>query len=159
MPFPVAVVAALVPHAIPTEHVLLVSYRSVKVGGVVTTVQAPAPVVVNVLEPFLENPQNTIIQFATGGVIPADVHVVLELLACPLLVPIGVPVSCPVNVDIVPLLVAFPPVNVKSVAATSAEVAIFQKVAVRPVEAVCIVCIDVQVTSGAVIAVILENPT
>jgi hypothetical protein len=143
----------------PTEQMLLVSYRPVKVGGVVATVQAPVPEVVNVLEPFLENPQNTIMQFATGGVIPADVHVALELLACPLLVPIGVPVSCPLKVDIVPLLVAFPPANVKSVATISVEVAIFQNVAVRPVEEVGMVRIDVQVASGAVIAVVLEKPT
>jgi len=56
-------------------------------------------------------------------------------------------------------LVAFPPVNVKLVAATSVEVAIFQKVDVLPVVAVANVCMDVHVASGAVIAVVLLKPT
>jgi hypothetical protein len=57
----------------------------------VVTVQAPTPEEVNVLEPLPANPQNTIIQLATGGVIPAEVHVDVTPLACPLLVPIGIP--------------------------------------------------------------------
>jgi len=113
VPLPVAVVCALFPHAMPTETLLEVSYLSVNVGGDVTTVHAPAPVVVNVLEPLPAKPQNTIIQFATGGVMPAEVHVPLVPLACPLLVPIGLPESCPLNVDITPLLAEDVPVKVK----------------------------------------------
>ena len=77
VPLPVAVVAALNPHAMPTEQVLLTSYCSVNVGGVVAIVQDPAPDVVNVLEPFLEKPQNTIILFAAKEPLarPAEVHV------------------------------------------------------------------------------------
>ena len=61
----------------------------------VAIVQEPAPEVVNVLDPFLEKPQKTIMLFAAkeAAVSPADVHVAEEVLACPLLEPIGVPVS------------------------------------------------------------------
>ena len=48
------------------------------------------------------------------------------------LVPIGVPVSYPLNVAIVPLLLALPTVKVKLVAATSVEVARFQNIAPEP---------------------------
>jgi len=158
VPFPVAVVSTLVPHAIPTETVLAVSYLSVNVGGEVTTVQAPVPDVVNVLEPLPANPQNTIMQFATGGVIPEEVHVAVTPFACPLLVPIGVPMSCPLNVEMTPLLSEDVPVNVKSVAVVSANTALFQNVADLPA-VVAIDCIDVQEASGAAIAPVLANPT
>jgi len=52
VPLPVAVVCVLVPHDMPTETVLEVSYFSENVGGDVTTVQEPAPVLVNDLEPL-----------------------------------------------------------------------------------------------------------
>jgi hypothetical protein len=75
VPLPVSVVCNLTPHAIPTETELDVSYVSSNVGGDVTIVQEPVPEVVNVLEPLPEKPQNTIIQFETGGVILADVQI------------------------------------------------------------------------------------
>jgi hypothetical protein len=75
VPSPVAAVSGLTPHAIPTETESLVSYVSVNVGGDVAIVHAPGPDVVNVLEPLPAKPQNTIIQFATGGVMPADVQI------------------------------------------------------------------------------------
>jgi hypothetical protein len=88
--------------------------------------------VLNVLAEAADVPANTIIQFATGGVIVGAVTLaVLVLFNCPALAPIGVPVSCPVNAIIAPLLLAFPPVNVKLAAATSEDVACFQNIEPR----------------------------
>ena len=71
--------------------------------------------------------------------------------------PIGVPRSCPLNVDIAPLLLPLVPVKVKLTAVVSAELAIFRNVAHRPL-VVAIDCIDVHVASGAEIAPVVSNP-
>lgn len=58
------------------------------------------------------------------GVIAGEVAVEDTPFACPLLVAIGVFLSCPLQLEMAPLLSALPQVKVKSVAATSVEVAI-----------------------------------
>ena len=89
---------------------------------------------------------------------PAEVHVIEGAFARPLLVPIGLPLSCPLNVDIAPLLAEDVPVNVKLTAVISAKTAIFQKIAVIPA-VVTIDCIKFQLASGAVMAPVLLKPT
>ena len=157
LPNPVAVVCERTAHAIPTSIVFPTSYFSTK-GGLDVTILQVSKVATSRVKPFI-----IIMQLATGGVNPKDVQTTSATFALPLLAPIGVPVSTPLKVDIVPLfneLVVLE--NVKSVAATSAAVANFHhKEDVPVLVGVCnctpptVICVQ---SAGAVVSLLDWKP-